>query len=75
MGELARLVLEATGSEAPVELLPRSRGEVERNFAIARRAAEVLDFRAEVGLEEGVERTVEWFRAARESWDAEPRLT
>jgi UDP-glucose 4-epimerase len=72
VGELARLVLSATGSDAPVEHQPRRRGEVERNFALAKRAAEVLSFHATVGLEEGVERTVEWFRAERRLWDAAP---
>ena len=64
IGELARLVLEATGADVPVEHVARRRGEVERNFAIARRAAEVLGFRAAVGLEEGLARTVEWFRSS-----------
>ena len=57
-------MLEATGADVPVEHVARRRGEVERNFAIARRAAEVLGFRAAVGLEEGLARTVEWFRSS-----------
>jgi UDP-glucose 4-epimerase len=64
IAELARLVLEATGAEVPIEHLPRRRGEIERNFAIARLAAEVLGFRAAVGLEDGLEATVGWFRNA-----------
>ena len=66
---LARLVLDATGSDATVTNLDRRRGEVERNFAIARRAAEALDWHAEVALEDGIARTVAWFREARERWD------
>jgi UDP-glucose 4-epimerase len=73
IGELAGLVLAATGSEAPVTHLDRRRGEVERNFAIARRAGEVLGWHARVGLEEGVERTVAWFRETRPAWDAPAR--
>ncbi len=68
IAELARLVLDATGSDAPIEHRDRRRGEVERNFAIASRAGEVLDWRAAVGLEEGVARTVAWFRESR-AWD------
>jgi UDP-glucose 4-epimerase len=65
---LARLVLEAAGADVPIEHLPPRRGEVERNFALAKRAEEVLGFRASVGLEEGIASTVEWFR---ESWAAD----
>jgi UDP-glucose 4-epimerase len=64
ISELARLVLEATGTDVPIEHVDRRRGEVERNFAIARLAAEVLGFRAAVGLEDGLRATVEWFRQA-----------
>jgi UDP-glucose 4-epimerase len=60
--ELAHLVLEASGAEAPIEHLPQRPGEVERNFALARRAARDLGFRARTPLEHGLERTVEWFR-------------
>jgi UDP-glucose 4-epimerase len=59
---LARLVLAATGSQSRIANLDRRRGEVERNFAIARRAQELLGWRAEVSLEEGIARTVAWFR-------------
>jgi nucleoside-diphosphate-sugar epimerase len=59
---LARLVLDTVGSDSEIVNLDRRRGEVERNFAIARRAGEVLGWRAEVSLEEGIARTVAWFR-------------
>jgi UDP-glucose 4-epimerase len=62
IARLARLVLDATGSDAPVENLGRRRGEVERNFAMAARAGEILGWHAQVGLEEGISRTVDWFR-------------
>ena len=48
----------------PIECVPRRRGEVERNFALARRAAELFGFRAAVSLEDGLARTVEWFSRA-----------
>ena len=69
IAELAQVVLDATGAAVPVEHLPPRRGEVERNFAIARHAADVLGFRAAVDLEEGIARTVDWFRATRDAWD------
>ena len=64
IAELARLVIDITGADVPVERLPRRRGEVERNFALARRAAQLFGFRAAVSLEDGLARTVEWFSRA-----------
>ena len=60
--ELARLIQSAAGTEVPIEHRPARRGEVERNFALARRAAAELGWRATLGLEEGLAATVEWFR-------------
>ena len=62
IAQLARLVLDATGSDATVENLGRRRGEVERNFAVAARAGEILGWHATVALEDGISRTVDWFR-------------
>jgi UDP-glucose 4-epimerase len=61
--ELARLVVEATGTEVPIEHHGRRRGEVERNFAMAGLASEVLGFSPSISLEEGIARTVAWFRS------------
>lgn len=61
IGELARLVIDITGADVPVQCVPRRRGEVERSFALARRAAQLFGFRAAVSLEDGLARTVEWF--------------
>jgi UDP-glucose 4-epimerase len=68
--ELARLVLAATGADVPVEHRGRRRGEVERNFAQAELAAEVLEWRPEVALEDGIASTVAWFEETRDVWDA-----
>jgi UDP-glucose 4-epimerase len=64
IGELAQLVIDITGANVPIECVPPRRGEVERNFALARRAAELFGFHAAVSLEDGVARTVEWFSGA-----------
>jgi UDP-glucose 4-epimerase len=61
--ELAALVLDAAGADVPVLHRPARRGEVERNFALARRAAELLGFHARTELEDGLRATVAWFRA------------
>jgi UDP-glucose 4-epimerase len=60
--DLADLIVRIAGVDVPIERLPWRRGEVERNFAGARRASEVLGFSATVSLEDGLARTVEWFR-------------
>jgi len=60
--ELARLILGAAGADVPIEHVDRRPGEVERNFAIAARAREMLGWRAEVALEDGLAETVAWFR-------------
>jgi UDP-glucose 4-epimerase len=70
IADLARLVREATGADVPVEHHDRRRGEVERNFAMAKLAGELLDWRAEVALEDGIAETVAWFQATRSAWDA-----
>jgi UDP-glucose 4-epimerase len=62
IAELATLVLAATGSDAPVEHHPVRAGEVERNFASAALAAEILEFSPRFDLEDGLADTVAWFR-------------
>jgi UDP-glucose 4-epimerase len=61
--ELARLIVEATGTDVPIEHHGRRRGEVERNFAMAGLASEVLGFSPAISLEDGLARTVAWFRS------------
>ena len=70
VAELARLILATTGADVPIEFLDRRAGEVERNFATADRAAEVLDFRPVHTLESGMAATVDWFRSTRAVWEA-----
>lgn len=71
---LAQLVLSVTGADVGVEHRAPRRGEVERNFASATLAAERLDWRPTVALEDGVERTVAWFRATRDPRNAPARV-
>jgi UDP-glucose 4-epimerase len=62
VNELARLLLAASGSQSSVGHGPTKAGEQRRSVVDARRAAEVLGWRPETSLEEGLRRTVEWFR-------------
>ena len=65
--DLADLLSGVMGSDLPVEHGPtRALTRVSRRLAATEAATEVLGFRTEVGLEEGLARLVAWWRTARE---------
>ncbi|MFF0202754.1 UDP-glucuronic acid decarboxylase family protein [Streptomyces sp. NPDC005017] len=59
--ELAEKVLELTGSPSPVEYHPLPVDDPCRRRPVITRAREVLGWTPEVGVEDGLRRTVEWF--------------
>jgi UDP-glucose 4-epimerase len=59
---LAQLLLAATGSRSPVRHGEAKPGEQRRSVVDVRRAAAELGWRPEVTLEDGLRRTVAWFR-------------
>jgi UDP-glucose 4-epimerase len=64
--ELAAALLRVMGSDLPVEFgPPRGVNAVPRRLADVSRAAEHIGWKAEVGLEQGLERLVTWWRAER----------
>lgn len=64
--ELAQALLRVMGSDLSVEHGPeRAVNGVTRRLADTRKAADVLGFRAEVDLDEGLRRLVDWWRADR----------
>jgi UDP-glucose 4-epimerase len=63
INELARLILDLVGSDVEIVHHPKRPGEVERNFARADRAREVLGWEPQISLREGMAATIEWFRA------------
>jgi len=64
--ELADGLLRVMGSELPVEFgPPRGVNSVTRRLADVSHAEKYLGWRAEVGLEEGLRRLVDWWRAER----------
>jgi UDP-glucose 4-epimerase len=66
--ELAQLLIEVMGSDVPIEYGPeRSVNKVPRRLADTRLARELLGFEAEVDLEEGLRRLVDWWRAERKA--------
>jgi nucleoside-diphosphate-sugar epimerase len=63
LADLARTLLDVMGADLPVEYGPaRSVNHVARRLADTTRARDRLGFRAEVGLEEGLQSLVEWWR-------------
>lgn len=61
--ELAQLIIELAGADVDIVHHPKRPGEVERNFARAERAKELLGWEPELSLRDGMESTIEWFRA------------
>jgi dTDP-glucose 4,6-dehydratase len=61
--ELARLVIEATGSSSPVEYRPLPVDDPARRRPVVTRARDLLDWTPRVPIEAGLRHTVAWFRA------------
>ena len=59
--ELAELLIELTGSEKPINYAPRSTATLVRNrIGSPKRAAEEIDFTAQIDLREGLEKLIAW---------------
>jgi UDP-glucose 4-epimerase len=67
--ELAAVLLKVMGAEdlEPEHGPERNVNPVPRRLASTRKAEEMLGFRSEVGLEEGLRRLVRWWQAARDT--------
>jgi nucleoside-diphosphate-sugar epimerase len=63
VADFARLVLRVTGSDSPVEHLPLPVDDPTRRCPVIARASQVLGWQPQIGVEDGVRRTVEWFRS------------
>ena len=65
MGDLAQLLIDVTGSTAGIEHKPRPAGALPaRRYGDPRRAEELIGFRAQTKLADGVKRLIEWRREA-----------
>jgi dTDP-glucose 4,6-dehydratase len=63
VADFARLVLRVTGSDSPVEHLPLPVDDPTRRCPDITRARQVLGWQPQIRVEDGVRRTVEWFRS------------
>jgi UDP-glucose 4-epimerase len=71
--ELAEMLLRVMGSDVPVEHGPaRAVNGVTRRLADTTLAREELGFEAEVALEEGLTRLVDWWRAEKAGAPTQP---
>jgi nucleoside-diphosphate-sugar epimerase len=61
--EFARLVLRLTGSDSPVEHLPLPVDDPSRRCPVITRASQALGWQPKVRVEDGIRRTIEWFRS------------
>jgi nucleoside-diphosphate-sugar epimerase len=60
--QLARLVVRLAESRSPIEFVPWNFADVELRIPNTRKAQDLLDFRAQVELEDGLLRTIAWYR-------------
>ena len=68
--ELAQALLRAMGSDLPLEFgPPRGVNAVTRRLADVSRAGRRLGWKAEIGLDEGLQRLVTWWRSERSAKD------
>src|SRR5262249_48531591 len=63
LAELVAAIERATGKKARLDRFPDQPGDVPVTFAATEKAERVLGFRAKVELEEGLRRTVAWYRS------------
>jgi dTDP-glucose 4,6-dehydratase len=69
---MARRVLALTGrAETEVVYTEERPGQVQLHRASTKKAARELGFEARVGLDEGLARTLAWYRAHRARWEAQ----
>jgi dTDP-glucose 4,6-dehydratase len=59
---LAELILELTGSSSPIEYRPLPVDDPTRRRPVIDKASEVLDWKPEIPVAEGIRRTVSWLR-------------
>ncbi|MGH9363947.1 MAG: GDP-mannose 4,6-dehydratase [Thermoanaerobaculia bacterium] len=64
LAELVRAIEKATGKRALLDRQPDQPGDVPVTYASVEKAQRLLGFRASVPFEEGLRRSVEWYRGA-----------
>jgi dTDP-glucose 4,6-dehydratase len=69
--EIADLVLDVLGKSKSLKLhTPERPGQVDRHIGSTEKAERLLGWRAQTSFEEGLERTIDWYRQNRLWWEA-----
>jgi dTDP-glucose 4,6-dehydratase len=68
--DVARLVLEAVGSDAGIVHVDERPGQVDRHIGSTDKLARLTGWRARTSFEQGLERTVAWYRENEAWWRA-----
>jgi len=61
--DVVRMIIDIAGYDVPVDDLGERPGDVQATYAWSEKLAAATGWRAQVPLREGLERTVEWYRA------------
>jgi dTDP-glucose 4,6-dehydratase len=71
VSEIAELVLDGVGKSRSLKLhTPERPGQVDRHIGSTEKAERLLGWRARTSFEEGLERTIVWYRQNRLWWEA-----
>lgn len=62
ISDLAKIILKICQTDVPVEYLDPRPADVMRHFADNRKAQKDLNFKAEINIEEGVKKYLDWFK-------------
>jgi nucleoside-diphosphate-sugar epimerase len=60
--EFARIIVELAGSRSPIVHVPGREGDIDRRMPDASRAQVELGWAARTTLEDGLARTIDWYR-------------
>jgi len=69
LAELAKMIVEATGSEASIEVESNRTGEVSRYVADISKANRILGYEPSYTTQEGLDATVEWYQSQSDLFD------
>jgi len=68
--EIAKKILQITGKpESLIRYIGNRPGQVVRHTASAAKAEKLLGWKPKVSFDEGIERTIDWYRKNRDWWD------
>jgi nucleoside-diphosphate-sugar epimerase len=66
MNTVIRLIEKHTGREAVIDRRPFQKEDMKVTWADISKAGRLLDWKPRIGLEEGIQRSVEWYRKNRD---------